>query len=114
MQHGVYSVYDNKAEAFLPPFVSKTNAEAIRNFQDACSDANHGFHRHAHDFFLYRIGTFDDNTALLQPADPPDMLISAVNAIGPVGPVEEAVQPQGPTEELVVQHLHKRAGEGSL
>lgn len=95
MKHGVYTVHDQKAMAFLSPFVAKTDGEAIRNFMDVCSDVNHIFHRHAHDFHLYRIGSYEDLTAELKNVDPPEMLISAVNAIGPVGPLEAAVSAEG-------------------
>lgn len=96
MIHGVYTVHDNKAQAFLQPFFSKTDGEAIRMFQDICGDSNHLFHRHAHDFHLYRLGSYDDVSGSLANVDPPEMLISAVNAIGAAAPLEAAmVRPNG-------------------
>jgi len=114
----IYTVHDKAVSAFLPPFTAKTDGEAIRMFQDICADSNHQFHRHAHDYHLYRVGTYDDNTAYLKNSDPPEMLISAVNAIGPPGPVEAATQPsnnaQGTLISDEVRRLHERGGEATL
>lgn len=57
----VYSVYDIKAEAYLPPFFLRTDAEAIRSFTSASLDENHPFCKHSDDYALFRLGSFDDD-----------------------------------------------------
>lgn len=58
----MFSVFDRLAEAHLPPFVSQTNATAIRQFQNSVNEPGHPFNAHAHDYDLYRIGEFDDGS----------------------------------------------------
>jgi hypothetical protein len=60
MIHQVLSVYDEKAEAYLPPFVLPTINMAIRTFMDCVSDSNHAFGKHPSDYTLYVLGDFDD------------------------------------------------------
>ena len=38
MIHNIFSVYDNKAEAFLPPFVLPKREMAIRTFADSINN----------------------------------------------------------------------------
>lgn len=60
MLHKVFTVYDAKTEAYLPPFYSISVGQAERSFSDACNDSSHEFHKHAEDFTLFQIGEFDD------------------------------------------------------
>lgn len=59
MQLKRFSVFDLKAEAFLPPFYAQTTGLAIRMFESAASDQNHDFHKYATDYTLFELGTFD-------------------------------------------------------
>lgn len=63
MLRKIFSVYDEKSEAFLQPFFMDTVGQAIRAITDCCSDPNHNFCRHAADFTLFELGSFDDSTA---------------------------------------------------
>lgn len=58
----IFTVYDIKAEAYLRPFYEQTKGSAIRAFSDACNDPNHHFHKHAEDYVLIQLGTYDDST----------------------------------------------------
>lgn len=58
----IFSVYDEKAEAYLQPFYFTTVNQAIRAITDCVADPNHNFNRHASDFTLFQIGTFFDDT----------------------------------------------------
>lgn len=66
----VFSVYDDKADAFLQPFFMRTEQEAIRAFIGAATEANHQFNLHAADFTLYEIGTFSEQVGSIIPLDP--------------------------------------------
>jgi len=56
----IFSVYDEKAEAYLQPFYFETNGMAIRAISDCLLDPEHNFTRHASDFTLFILGEFDD------------------------------------------------------
>lgn len=57
------AVYDEKAEAYLPPFYVAAPGQAIRLFEDSCNDKESQFGKHPGDYKLYRVGEFDDATA---------------------------------------------------
>jgi hypothetical protein len=59
----MFTVFDSKAEAFLPPFYLAAVGQAIRHFSDTASDPQHAFGRHPDDYTLFQIGTFDDQHA---------------------------------------------------
>lgn len=65
MFHNVFSVYDNKAKAYLPPFIMHNDAMAVRVFGDCVNSEDHQFGKHPDDYTLFRIGVFDDVKGLL-------------------------------------------------
>lgn len=85
MLHKIYSIYDNKAEAFLPPFFMPNDAMAIRAITDCLMDTNHQFHNHAHDYVLYGLGAFSDTDATF------DIPLAA--------PIAKLIELLNPTEE---------------
>lgn len=56
-----YSVYDEKAAAYLQPFFAPTRGLAIRSFADAVNDETHAFHKHLADYTLFEVGEFEQN-----------------------------------------------------
>lgn len=58
----VFTVYDSKAEAYLPPFMERASGSAIRAFEAAVNNPDHQFNHHPGDYTLFEIGTFDDQT----------------------------------------------------
>jgi len=63
----IFSIYDEKAEAFLQPFFMETVGQAERALIDCLSDENHNFSRHSADYTLFQIGEFDQTTAEITP-----------------------------------------------
>lgn len=59
----IFSVYDNKTAAYLPPFYMPTKPAAIRAISDAVNNMEHAFHKHAADYSLFFFGTFCDQSA---------------------------------------------------
>lgn len=57
----VLTVYDSKAEAYLPPFYMRTTAEAIRAFEATCNDTESNMSRYPEDYTLFEIGDWDDD-----------------------------------------------------
>lgn len=61
MKHKIFSIYDSKAEAYLPPFFMHHEALAVRAFQDAVNQIGHSFNLHPADYTLFNIGAWDDS-----------------------------------------------------
>jgi len=56
----VYSVYDSKAEAYLPPIFFPTDAAAVRAFGSAVSSPDHDFCKYPEDYTLFAVGEWDE------------------------------------------------------
>ncbi len=62
----MFAVYDSKAEAYLPPWTAKTTAVALRRFEATAKDENSDFARFGADYTLFELGTWDEDTGLVQ------------------------------------------------
>lgn len=58
----LYTVYDEKADAFLPPFFVPTHGLALRAFKDCVNSKDHQFGKHPADYSLFYLGDWDDDT----------------------------------------------------
>lgn len=56
----VYSIYDEKAAAYLNPFYSQNDNVAIRAIAEILHDPLHAFSRFPSDYTLYYLGEFDN------------------------------------------------------
>ncbi len=65
MQLDIFSIYDTKADSYLQPFFTNNKATAIRTFSDLANQSDHQFCRHAGDYVLFQIGTYDDSRGLV-------------------------------------------------
>lgn len=63
------TIYDAKAEAFLPPFTMRSDAEAVRAFGDHASQSGTPVNQHPEDYFLYKVAAFDQNSGVVEPCD---------------------------------------------
>lgn len=63
----MFTVFDSKAEAYLPPFTTAARGQAVRSFSDTCNDPEHVFNKHPEDYTLFALGEFDDTTAEFDP-----------------------------------------------
>lgn len=70
----VYSVYDKAVKAFAPPFYARSAGEAIRSFQQLCTDPQSNVSRHPTDFVMFGLGTYDDSTGLFSTQEPMRMI----------------------------------------
>lgn len=64
------AVKDNALQAYQSVFNVRAEGEAIRNFQDALNDPNGRLQKHADDYDLYVLGTWDDTTGKITPEEP--------------------------------------------
>ncbi len=65
MNFKVYSVYDSKAKAFLPPFYLPMEGMAVRTFSDCINSDSHQFGAHPEDYGLFTLGEFDDQSGIM-------------------------------------------------
>ena len=61
----VYTVLDKKSGAFLQPFFIQNEGMAIRAILDVMADEDHTFARHAEDYQLFHVGSFDDSVGVM-------------------------------------------------
>lgn len=64
-----FTVYDDKAEAYLAPFFVPTAGVAVRTFRDCANSESHHFGQNPADYTLFEIGEFDDATAIFKAYD---------------------------------------------
>lgn len=74
----MYTVYDSKAEAYLPPFYMQSTGLAMRSFEDTVKDQDHHFAKHPEDYTLFEVGTFDDQTCTIETHKTPISLAKAI------------------------------------
>lgn len=63
MKHHIFTIYDSKADAYLPPFFLHQKAMAIRAFTDSVNNPESSISLHPADYTLFHLGEFDDNSA---------------------------------------------------
>lgn len=74
----IFAVLDVKLGAFAQPFFAQNSAFAQRMFFDAARDPNTMLGKHPQDFFLYRLGTFDEESGYIEALVKPENLGNAV------------------------------------
>ncbi len=58
----LFTIYDEKAQVFLPPFFVPTVGIAVRAFIDCIGpDSEHQFSKHPGDYTLFELGEFHDH-----------------------------------------------------
>lgn len=77
----IFSVFDSKAQAFLPPFFCVTRGVAVRNFRQAVLTAGHDFQRFASDYTLFELGEFDDASAKFDLKATPESVVLAATLV---------------------------------
>ncbi len=65
MKHKIFSIFDSKAQAYLPPFCLAEKAMAVRIFGDCVNSDDHQFGKHPGDYTLFELGSFDDSVCVV-------------------------------------------------
>lgn len=84
MIHYVFSLYDNKAQFFSPPWFFPHPGQAIRTVIDIGGDRSTLPGKYPEDFILFRIGTFNDSTGVYE-GEPP-LNLGTVGSLLPRAP----------------------------
>lgn len=74
MTTNVYAVFDSKAQAFNNLFTLPNDAVAERSFCEACKDERTDLAKYPGDFTLYRVATFDIESAVFEGVVPPALV----------------------------------------
>lgn len=67
MKNNVYTVRDNKAEAYLTPFFMRSDGEAKRALIASSEDIKSNFNKYPEDFSLWKLGEYEDTNGSLIP-----------------------------------------------
>lgn len=88
----IFTVFDARVQAYLPPFYDRSVGSAIRSFEQAANDVKHTFGMYPADFTLFELGEFEDSSALFKfhpTAMPLGKALDFVKPIVAVPPDEE-------------------------
>ncbi len=66
----IFTIYDEKAKAYLPPFFLPESGMAIRTFKDCINSKEHQFAKNPDDYTLFALGFFNDASASMEPHAP--------------------------------------------
>lgn len=77
MQLQVFSIFDEKGQIFSQPFFLQHQGIALRSFGDLVNDPQSQINKHASDYKLYKLGTYDDQTGALKSEALPIFLANA-------------------------------------
>jgi len=65
----VFAVFDSKVNAYMRPWFAPNESVALRAFRKAATTADHDFCVFAGDFTLFRIGTWDAHSGIIEMLD---------------------------------------------
>lgn len=77
MKLQIYSVRDNKAEAYGTPFFQKTHGEAERTFRQLASDPQSMVYKYPSDFDLWHLGETNTTTGIINALAAPRHVLNA-------------------------------------
>jgi len=73
----VFSTYDAVVKAFAPPFLAPNKGAAIRMFADAANEEKSNLRKHASDYSLFLVASFDDQSGAFALPSAPERVITA-------------------------------------
>jgi hypothetical protein len=91
MIHRIFTVYDCKAEAYLPPMCMQTKGAMVRAFIDTVSERGHQFAKHPEDYTLFELGSYDDGTAKFELLETPLAIGKAIEFLKEQASAQEPI-----------------------
>ena len=85
----VFTIYDEKAQAYDKPFFTTAIGLASREFSHLATKSNTIVSQHPGDFSLYHIGFYETSTARFDPTDPPNLICRGSDFHQPQQPNKE-------------------------
>ena len=80
MLTGIYSIKDAKS-TFMPCTVDVNDATAVRNFEHAVRQPDSILASHPNDFALFKLGEYDNESGVISPLFPPQLLCDAAQCL---------------------------------
>lgn len=77
----IYSVYDSKVGAYLPPLFMKSKGEFLRAFAEAANDPKSNIGKYPADYTGFELGSFDDSNAAIDLLSTPVSLGVAIEFV---------------------------------
>lgn len=74
----IYSVRDSKTEAFARPFFLQNDQVMHRAILGAKMDTESAMSKHAEDYSVYEIGTFDEDSGQIE-SKPPEFKLNLID-----------------------------------
>ncbi len=81
----IFSIYDQKAKAYITPFFLPTAGMATRTFTDMINDPKCAFSKHPEDYTLFSLGQFNDLTAETTLEKTPMTMHTGLTLLNPEG-----------------------------
>ena len=97
----MFTVYDSKAETFMPPFFVPSKGLAIRAFEDCVNSNDHHFGKHPADYTLFYLGEFNSDNAAFS-CETKQSVGNGVEFLNPLKPTEtnpDANSSRSPNED---------------
>ena len=63
MNMKVYTIYDSKVEAYLPPLFFPSKGDFLRAFAEAANDPKSNIGKYPADFTAFEMGSWDNSSA---------------------------------------------------
>lgn len=80
MKLEIFAVRDRQLDAYMQPWTAQSIGQAARIFTDEVNNKEGQIFKHAGDYDLYHMGTFDQHTGnLVQLADQPKQVAIGAN-----------------------------------
>ncbi len=80
MKTNLYSIYDTASGVYAKPWQGLTDEQAMREFKDIVKLKDSAIGAHPEDYFLCRIGAFNDNTGKIE-NDDNETLLTGLEAV---------------------------------
>ncbi len=77
----MFCLYDRKSEIHQPPMFCHNTGHALRVFASYCNRPDQMLSQYPEDFQLFEIGTFDDQTAVVEKLDKPHLVCTVTELI---------------------------------
>ncbi len=81
MRLRAFSIFDQKAKAYMAPYFFGEVGQSTRAFTDMVNDPDHLLGKHPEDYVLYEVGQFDDSTGKLEAYDGPELVVTALQVV---------------------------------
>lgn len=104
----IYSIFDRKAEYYLPIFQHRSDTDAIRDFTQVVMASETQISQYPADFDLVRIGLLQLETGLIQAVHPSALVINGLvaltNAQSERGRYKAVLAQQMAIEEIIAEN----------